>query len=622
MMPWASFPAASEPAQQPPITPFWPFQIWHSMVHATLHSTDLAQGDTATATALPEVIDRANHAAIAHVTGGLSPASLALAWADWWLHLALAPGKQYQLAQKATRKWLRYQVYISQCNLSYGAQEPCIEPLPQDKRFADPQWQLPPWSMVHQAFLLTQQWWHNATTGVPGVSRAHERMLDFSARQLLDIVSPSNFIATNPVVLEATFKEGGSNIVRGFQNALDDLNRRSGDHPPSGAEAFRPGHEVAVTPGKVIFRNHLIELIQYTPQTGKVRPEPILTVPAWIMKYYILDLEPANSLIGYLVSQGFTVFTISWKNPSASDRDIGLEDYRRDGVMAALEAVEQVVPGAKVHAAGYCLGGTLLSIAAAAMGGDGDGRLQSVSLLAAQTDFSEPGELQLFINESQVRFLEDLMWEQGFLDTSQMSGAFRMLRSRDLIWSKLVREYMLGERGKLNALMAWNADGTRMPYAMHSEYLRRMFLANDLAEGRYPVDGRQVAVADIRAPIFAVGTTSDHVAPWRSVYKINLLADTETTFLLTSGGHNAGIVSEPGHPRRSHQVATRREGEPYLDPATWAERTPRIEGSWWPTWVTWLNERSGQDVAPPPMGNAAAGLAPLYDAPGQYVLIR
>lgn len=602
------------------LNPFWPLAAWRTMLAAALPATDHDRGDGETATALPDVIDRAFHAAIAHASGGLSPAALAQAYADWWLHLSLAPGKQFQLQQKAVRKLIRWQLHASHAIVSATPGEPCIEPLAQDRRFSEPEWQALPWSLVYQSFLLTQQWWHNATTGVPGVSKEHERMLDFSTRQMLDVFSPSNFVATNPVLMKATIAEGGMNLLRGMQNAIEDLERRSGGHGPKGVEAYRPGKDVALTPGKVIFRNDLMELIQYAPTTDEVQAEPILIVPAWIMKYYILDLEPDHSLIRYLVSRGFTVFTISWKNPDSKDRVLSLDDYRTKGILAALDAINKIAPGQKVHATGYCLGGTLLSIAAAAMGRDGDERLKSVTLLATQTDFTEPGEMQLFINESQVRFLEDLMWEQGYLDSKQMSGAFRMLRSRDLIWSKMVREYLFGERQDLNALMAWNADGTRMPFAMHSEYLRRLFLANDLAEGRYPVEGRPVAIADIRPPIFAVGTVKDHVAPWKSVFKIHLLADTETTFLLTKGGHNAGIVSEPGHPHRSYQVATRRDGQPHLDPESWKERTPHQEGSWWPAWADWLIDHSSGVVPPPPMGRPDVGLEAIADAPGTYVL--
>jgi polyhydroxyalkanoate synthase len=377
---------------------------------------------------------------------------------------------------------------------------------------------------------------------------------------------------------------------------------------------------VAVTPGKVVYRNRLIELIQYAPATESVQAEPVLIVPAWIMKYYILDLSPQNSLVKFLVGRGHTVFMISWKNPGPEDRDLGLEDYRTLGVGEALAAVSAIVPGRKAHAVGYCLGGTLLSIAAAAMARDGDDRLQTLTLLAAETDFTEAGELMLFIDETEVTFLEDMMWEQGFLDAAQMAGAFQLLRSNDLIWSRMVREYLLGERDVTIDLMAWNADATRMPARMQSEYLRKLFLHNDLAEGRYEAGGRPVSLRDIRVPVFAVSTVKDHVAPWRSVFKIHLLTETDITFVLTTGGHNAGIVSEPGHSRRSYQIASHGEGDRHPDPDTWQAIAPKQEGSWWPAWQAWLQSHSSGPAAPPPLGAADAGYPPLADAPGTYVL--
>src|SRR5664280_3649910 len=344
---------------------------------------------------------------------------------------------------------------------------------------------------------------------------------------------------------------------------------------PALDQDFVIGKTVATSRGKVVFQNELIELIQYCPTTDKVHPEPILIVPAWIMKYYILDLSPRNSLVKYLTGEGFTVFMISWRNPGPEDRDISFDDYRRLGLQAALAVIEEIVHGPQIHALGYCLGGTLLSIAAAAMARDGDTRLKSITMLAAQTDFTEAGELTLFINESQVAFLEDMMCERGVLDTTQMAGAFQLLRSNDLIWSKLTRDYRMGERAPPSDLMAWNADATRMPYRMHSEYLRRLFLNNELAEGRYEVAGNSIALADIRAPIFTVGTTRDHVAPWRSTYKINLLTDTDVTYLLTTGGHNAGIVSEPGRDGHSFQVMTEASDARYVDPETYLSEAPR-----------------------------------------------
>ena len=363
----------------------------------------------------------------------------------------------------------------------------------------------------------------------------------------------------------------------------------------------------------------MIELIQYEPSTGSVRPEPVLIIPAWIMKYYILDLSPKNSLVKYLTDHGFTVFMISWKNPDEDDRDLGMEDYRRLGVAAALDAVSAVAPDHEIHAVGYCLGATLLAIAAAAMARDSDDRLRSITLLAGQTDFSEPGELGLFINESQIAFLEDTMWGQGFLDTKQMAGAFQLLRSNDLVWSRMVHHYLMGERQQLSDLMAWTADATRMPYRMHSEYLRHLFHDNDLAGGRYVAGDKPVALTDIRAPVFAVGTEWDHVAPWRSAYKIHLQTDTEVTFLLTTGGHNAGIVSEPGANHRSYRVRTKVHGDQYTDPDSWLATATAKSGSWWPEWLAWLEARSGELIGPPSMGASERGYPPLGPAPGAYV---
>jgi polyhydroxyalkanoate synthase subunit PhaC len=394
-----------------------------------------------------------------------------------------------------------------------------------------------------------------------------------------------------------------------LRNFIEDWERAIAGKKLVGTENFVVGRDIATTPGKVVCRNRLIELIQYAPATAEVRPDPILIVPAWIMKYYILDLSPPNSLVKYLVEQGFTVFMISWKNPAPEDRDLGMEDYRTLGVMSALDAIDAIVPNRKVHAVG--LGGTLLSIAAASMARDADERLATLTLLAAQTDFTEAGELMLFINESQLAFLEDMMWEQGFLDSRQMAGAFQMLRSNDLIWSHIVHDYLLGGRQAMTDLMAWNADATRLPYRMHSEYLRRLFLDNDLAEGRFVAGGARVTLTDIGAPIFAVGTELDHVAPWRSTYKINLQAKTEVTYLLTNGGHNAGIVSEPGHPGRHFRMIMQNADHHYHDPEHFLTGAPLNDGSWWPRWVGWLRERSGAPIAPPPIGAPQSGYPAL-----------
>jgi polyhydroxyalkanoate synthase len=334
------------------------------------------------------------------------------------------------------------------------------------------------------------------------------------------------------------------------------------------------------------------------------------------MKYYILDLSPQNSMVKYLTEQGFTVFAISWHNPSADDRDLSLNDYRRMGVMDALEAINAICPDRKVHATGYCLGGTLLSIAASAMARDSDDRLASVSLLAAQTDFSEPGELALFIDHSQMHFLESIMWNRGFLSADEMAGAFQLLRSNDLLWSRMVKEYMMGQRAPMFDLMAWNADTTRMPYRMHSEYLKKLYINNDLANGRFMVDGRPVTLQGLRVPVFAVGTEHDHVAPWRSVYKIHQLADTDITFALATGGHNAGIVSEPGHNGRHYRIAHHRHRDQILSPDQWLEAATEKSGSWWTGWSAWLAKHSSAGlIRPPRMGAARKGYPALEEAP-------
>jgi poly[(R)-3-hydroxyalkanoate] polymerase subunit PhaC len=578
----------------------------------------MRERDSYASTALAEIIDRSTHAAVARFTAGLSPMAITGAYLDWASHLAFSPGKQVQLVEKAVKKTARFAAYAGRC--CCGSTEPCIEPLPQDRRFSDPAWQAWPYNLVHQSFLLTQQWWHNAMTGVRGVSARHEQMADFGTRQWLDMFSPSNYPLTNPVVTQRAVAQAGLNFVQGAQNLGEDWERAVAGRKPAESLHFRPGHEVAITPGKVVFRNRLIELIQYEPTTPRVHPEPILIVPAWIMKYYILDLSPSNSLVRHLVGRGHTVFMISWKNPDPEDRDLAFDDYRKLGVMAALDAVAAITRAPRIHAAGYCIGGTLLAITAAAMAREDDKRLATVTLFAAQTDFTEAGELMLFVNESQLAFLEDSMWEQGFLDTHQMAGAFQLLRSNDLVWSRMVHEYLMGERSPMSDLMAWNVDATRMPYRMHSEYLRHLFLENDFAAGRYLVDGKPVLLHDVRVPMFVVSTERDHVAPWRSVYKVHALTDAELTFVLASGGHNAGIVSPPGPDGRYYRVKTRRVGERHGDTQAWNDEATRHEGSWWSEWDRWLARHSGTRRAPPPLGAPRRGYPALAAAPGSYVL--
>jgi polyhydroxyalkanoate synthase len=568
---------------------------------------------------IAETWDRTAVAAIAQMTHGLSPATIGQAVSDWAMHMACSPGKQLQLAAKVARKFGRLNEYVLRSAGDADA-EPAIEPLPWDGRFGDPAWQRAPFSLFAQGFLLTQQWWHAATTGVRGVTRHHEEIMSFAVRQLLDVVAPTNFLATNPVLQKRVAESGGKCLIDGANYLLEDMQRIVRGEPPVGADAFPVGEAVAATPGKVVFRNELIELIQYAPTTDQVHATPILIVPAWIMKYYILDLRPENSLIRWLVARGHTVFCISWHNPGSADRNLDMDAYRRLGPMAALDAICAITGSAAVQGVGYCLGGTLLAIAAAAMDRDGDDRLAGITLLAAQTEFSEPGELGLFIDEAQLSLLENMMWSRGYLDSAQMGGAFQILRSNDMIWSRVLNTYLMGEREPMTDLMAWNADGTRMPYAMHSQYLRELFLDDGLAEGHFRVDGRTISLSALRKPMFVVGTEQDHVAPWRSVHKIHMLSSAEICFVLTSGGHNAGIVSEPGHPHRSYRILTREADGIALDAEEWRDRAPVKDGSWWEAWGPWLAVHSGPSGDLPPMGTPSGCYAPIADAPGHYVL--
>jgi polyhydroxyalkanoate synthase subunit PhaC len=438
-------------------------------------------------------LDRGAMASLARLTAGLSPHAMIDAWSDWAMHLARAPGRQLELLERAQANWLKLAHY-SMGGLMDKAPEKPFRPGPYDTRWSHAGWDKAPFALWQQGFLAVQDWWQAATSDLRGLRLQNAQRTGFMMRQLLDTVSPSNFPLGNPEILEKTRQTNGKNLVEGVLHYLDDARHiLAQEHRPV-PDAFALGRVLASTHGTVVYSNELMELIQYSPTTDKVRAEPVLIVPAWIMKYYILDLSPENSFIRWLVGEGYTVFCISWCNPTADQADLSLEDYRKQGILQALDVINAIVPGQKVHANGYCLGGTLLAIAAAAMARDGDDRLASVTLMAAQVDFAEAGELLIFLDESQVAFLEDMMWAQGYLDRPQMSGAFAAIRSEDLIWSRAVRRYYLGESDLPTDMAVWVNDTTRMPARMHSEYLRGIFLENRITAGRFAVEGR----ADVR----------------------------------------------------------------------------------------------------------------------------
>jgi polyhydroxyalkanoate synthase len=555
-------------------------------------------------------------AQLATVSGGLAPDVYVDAWWDWYLNLAEDPPKQLQIMQDAVAKAVETWTFALRA-VSGGA----APSMAGDARFSGDAWAQWPFNVYAHGYRNYVDWWQKAWSNVPGVAPENERTLEFLARNALETLSPANYLATNPELLDTTRIESGDNLVRGFSNWLEDIQRTFEGKGPSGTEKFVVGRNIAATPGKVVMRNDLVELIQYSPATPTVFAEPILIIPAWIMKYYILDLSEGNSLVRYLVSQGHTVFMVSWKNPTASDRELGMDDYLKLGINATVDAVSQIAPGQRIHSVGYCIGGTLLSIAAAAYAAGGDQRLASMTVLAAQQDFSEPGELSVFISPGQLDALEAAMGKAGVLKGEQMGAAFSLLRARDLLWTPAVNTYLRGKRVSPNDLMAWNADATHMPCRMHAEYLRQLYLNNALARGEFRAEGRRVDLAAIKVPMFVVGTETDHVAPWQSVYKArHLTRSSDYTFLLTSGGHNAGIVSGPSHPRRRHRVRTWMNAADTLTPQVWFDTTPAQAGSWWPIWQHWLAQHSSQArVSPPPLG-AAAGLGLVADAPGTYVL--
>ena len=567
-----------------------------------------AQG-TAGESPAPADVERALRAQIAALSGGLAPDDYAQAWWAWYLELAAHPQRQGALAASAYEKLLDSWQFLTRA--ASGAP---LAPGHEQLGFGAPAWNVWPFNAYARAYANWASWWQEALTPPgshgPALSRA-----SFAGRMLLEAASPANFLHTNPELLARTAAESGRNLIRGFKNWLEDARRAVEGGAAPGTAEFAVGQAVAVTPGKVVFRNRLIELLQYSPQTPQVYAEPVLITPAWIMKYYILDLSPRNSLVRYLVEKGHTVFMVSWKNPDAGDRELGMDDYVQLGFLAALQEVQRRIPQQPVHAVGYCIGGTLLAIAAALLAARGASPLASLSLLAAQTDFSEPGELSVFITPSQIAMLEAMMHKAGVLESERMGAAFALLRSRDLLWTPAVTQYVRGERPKLNDLMAWNADGTRMPWRMHSEYLERLYLKNELARGTFTIAGTRIDLGAVAAPMFVVGTETDHVAPWRSVYKTRALTSSrDYTFALTSGGHNAGIVSGPVHPKRRHRLFTWRDASSNLTPDQYLQQAAPRQGSWWPAWQAWLAERSSATQLP-----ARNPTEALDEAPGRYV---
>jgi polyhydroxyalkanoate synthase subunit PhaC len=490
---------------------------------------------------------------------------------------------------------------------------------PKDKRFKHPEWQENAvFNFVKESYLVAARSILSTVREVKGMDETTARKVDFYTRQFVDALSPSNFIATNPEVLTATLESGGQNLLKGLENLLADLGRGEGrlSIKMTDMSAFRLGENIATTPGKVVFQNNLMELIQYTPSTKEVRRRPLLIVPPWINKFYVLDLQPKNSLIKWAVDQGHTVFVISWVNPDEKLAEKGFEDYMLEGPIAALEAIERATNERQVNVIGYCLGGTLLASTAAYMTAKNDDRIASATYFVTLVDFTDVGDMAVFIDEEQLASLERRMRERGYLDAQDMATSFNMLRANDLIWSFVVNNYLLGKEQVPFDLLFWNSDSTRMPAAMHSFYLRNMYQQNLLAKpGGISLAGTPIDLSKIKIPSFILSTREDHIAPWKSTYAATRLYSGPVKFVLSASGHMAGVISAPGS-KYGHW--TNDNLPPTAD--EWLSGAASHQGSWWPVWDEWITRLDPERV---PARDPGAGRLPVIeDAPGSYVRVR
>ncbi len=487
-----------------------------------------------------------------------------------------------------------------------------------DKRFSAPEWENNPYyQTLKETYLLASDYLMNEVEATDGQDTDEQRRLRFHLKQFVDAMAPVNFLLTNPAAMRRIMETGGASLAEGTRNLLSDL--QEGRLSLTDTTAFEFGKNIAVTPGKVVYRNKLIELIQYEPQTEQVREVPILFIPPWINKYYILDLRPGNSMVEYLVQQGFTVFMISWKNPDASMEDTGFEDYMTLGPLAAVDVVKDITGSDKVNPVGYCIGGTLLAVTLAWLAaGDDESPFGASTFMVAMQDFSDVGETAVFIDEPQVEFMEQQMMERGYLDNRKMANMFNLLRSNDLIWSNVVNNYLLGQKPPAFDLLYWNADGTRMTRAAHSFYLRNTYLENNLVKpGKVKIKGRPIDLSKIMGEIYAVGAERDHIVPWYSAWKISQLTNANVRFTLASSGHIAGMINPPHKGKGKHWVNESDDAGSARTAEEWRKNATVHDGSWWQDWTNWLEPYSGEQVEPPRMGSEK--YQPMEDAPGTYV---
>ncbi|MBN9525630.1 MAG: class I poly(R)-hydroxyalkanoic acid synthase [Alphaproteobacteria bacterium] len=499
---------------------------------------------------------------------------------------------------------------------------PVATPDKGDRRFKDAAWdENQVFDFIKQSYLLTARWMQSTVHAVDGLDPKTHKKLDFYTRQFVDAMAPSNFVLTNPEVLRTTIESSGENLVKGLDAMLQDLERGKGKLAirMTDMKAFKVGENVAITPGKVVYQNDLIQLIQYSPTTEQVYKRPLLIAPPWINKFYILDLRQDNSLIKWTVDRGYTVFVISWVNPDERHADKTFESYLNEGILAALDAIEKATGEREVTTIGYCLGGTLMAAALAYCKAKGDDRIKATTFFTAQVDFSEAGELTVFVDEEQLAYLDDLMSKRGYLDGGEMATTFNMLRANDLIWSFVVNNYLLGKEPFPFDLLYWNSDATRMPAKMHSYYLHNMYQKNLLVQpGGLTLNGVPIDLTQVDIPIYIQAGREDHIAPARSVYKATQLYAGPVRFMLAGSGHIAGVVNAPAAKKYQHWLNETKTNPPTLD--EWMAGATENPGSWWNDWDKWLSKKSGPKVKARIPGSGK--LKVIEDAPGSYVKVR
>ena len=497
--------------------------------------------------------------------------------------------------------------------------DPVIQADPKDRRFKDDAWKdNEVFDFIKQTYLLSARYVQDVVTKVDGLDAPTAQKVDFYSRQFVDAMSPSNFLLTNPEVLRKTAESGGENLIKGLNNLLADLERGKGDLriKMTDTDAFRIGDNIAVTPGKVVYQNDLMQLVQYTPTTDKVLKRPLLVIPPWINKFYILDLRPRNSFVRWATAQGHTVFIVSWVNPDETLSEKNFADYMKEGILDALTAIEAATGESGINAIGYCLGGTLLSSTLAWMAANGDDRIKTATFFVTLMDFRESGELSVFIDEEQIKMLEDKMNKRGYLEGSDMSTTFNMLRANDLIWSFVVNNYLLGNDPFPFDLLYWNSDSTRMPARMHSFYLRNMYQDNKLAQpGGITLAGTPIDLSRVKVPAYFLSTREDHIAPWRATYRGTQLLGGQNRFILAASGHIAGVVNPPDGGKYSHWI----NPELPAEPEEWLAGATEIAGSWWPDWQRWITSHDKRQVKARIPGDGK--LPALEDAPGSYVKV-